>query len=71
MAICLYDEHDRERREKCYREYVTSDGFAALEAVADQRGYRKATIGEVHDSAESRPGAEELFCWRGGLWVKK
>lgn len=71
MAICLYDQHDTERREAYHREYVTADGFAALERSADQRGYRKATISEIHASAESRPGAEELFCWRGGLWVQK
>jgi len=70
MAICLYNKYDNERREESNRVYVTSDGFASLELAANNRGYRKATIGEIHASAECRPGAEELFCWKGGLWAK-
>lgn len=66
----MYDQHDRDRREACHSEYVNSVGFSALESIANQRGYRKATISEVNASAESHTGAEDLFCWCGGLWAK-
>ena len=71
MAICLYNQHDAERRETNHREYIQAAEFPALVSEAKGRGYRKATLSEIHASAESRPGAEELFCWKGGLWVKK
>jgi hypothetical protein len=71
MAICLYDQHDAERREASHREYLQAEGFAELVSAASERGYRKATLSEINASAESRQGAEELFCWKGGLWVKK
>ncbi len=71
MAICLYNVHEAERREAARREYIEAEGFPALVSAAQERGYRKATNREINDSAECNPGAEELFCWRGGLWVKK
>lgn len=71
MAICLYDQHDAERRDASHREYIAADVFPALDSTANERGYRKATLREIHASADSRPGAKELFCWMGGLWVKK
>lgn len=71
MAICLYDQHDVERREASHREYIQAEEFPALDSAASERGYRKATLSEINASAESRQGAEELFCWKGGLWAKK
>jgi len=69
MAINLYSQHEQERREIAASEYLAAPGFAALEAEATRRGYRKATISEINASAECAPWAVELFCWRGGLWV--
>jgi hypothetical protein len=71
MAICLYNQHDAERRDASHREYIQAEGFPGLASAASERGYRKATLSEIHASAESRQGAEELFCWKGGLWAKK
>lgn len=70
MAIDMYDEHAAEQREKRHREYVAHPAFEALQAKALQRGFRKATMQEIHASARSAPFALELFSWRGGLWVK-
>lgn len=70
MAISMYDEHDRERREKCHADYIADPNFAEIEGEARSRGFRKATIDEIHASAESLPFAAELFCWKGGLWAK-
>lgn len=69
MAINLYDQHDTERREAANAAYVESPEFAGLEREASARGYRHATLSEIHASAESAPWAVELYCWRGGLWV--
>jgi len=71
MAICLYNQYDAERRDASHRKYIEAEWFPALSSAANERGYRKATLSEIHASAECRPGAEELFCWIGGLWVKK
>ena len=70
MAICLYDQHESEKREKCHQEYCESEGFLALESKARSKGYRNATINEIYASAEARHGAPDLFCWQGGLWVR-
>ena len=70
MAIDMYDEHAAEQREKCHREYVAHQDFEALQAKALKRGFRKATMQEIHASARSAPFALELFGWRGGLWVR-
>lgn len=70
MAINLYNVHDQERREAANANYVAAPEFPALEAEAAKRGYRHATIAEINANAECTPWAIELFCWRGGLWVK-
>lgn len=70
MAINMYREHEREDRAKAHAAYVAAPEFRAIEAEAQGRGYRHATLSEIEASADSRHGAADLFCWRGGLWVK-
>jgi hypothetical protein len=69
MAVCMYDEHARADRGAAHAAYMADPGFAALEAEAAWRGYRKATLSEINASAESISGAVDLYCWRGGLWA--
>lgn len=72
MAINLYDVHAREGREAAHAEYMAHPGIDALIAEAGKRGYRKATIQEIHASIERSAGwAPDLHAWRGGLWVKE
>lgn len=68
MVTSMYDEYDRQAREAAHLAYIIADDFSDLVIAAAKRGYRKADISEIHASAEKcQP---ELFCWRGGLWVK-
>lgn len=69
MAVNLYNQHDREQREAASAAYVTAQEFAGLEREAAERGYRHASLSEIHASAERAPFAPDLYCWRGGLWV--
>jgi hypothetical protein len=69
MAINLYSQYEQQDREVAAAAYLAAPEFPAIEAEAAQRGYRKATIGEINASANSAPWAVTLFCWRGGLWV--
>lgn len=69
MAISMYTVHEAERREAAHAEYIAAPEFPGLENAAAARGYRHATISEIHASAESRPTAPDLSCWRGGLWI--
>lgn len=69
MAICMYNEYARAERASANEAYLAAPGFTALEAAARDKGFRKATLSEIHASAECHTFAEELFCWRGGLWV--
>jgi len=68
--VNMYDVHEQERREAATLAYIMSPDFKEIAAEAANRGYRKATIQEINASARSAPWAIELFCWRGGLWVK-
>ena len=70
MAVCMYREHDRQERESANADYVACSGFPALAVEAESRGFRKATISEINASAERAQWAPDLYCWRGGLWVK-
>jgi hypothetical protein len=70
MDICIYQQHEKERRESLHKSYVESSDFTRLESIAKKLGYRKANIREINNSAESIQGSEELFCWKGGLWIK-
>jgi hypothetical protein len=70
MAIETGNVYDRARRETAAAEYLTSPEFPAIQADAAKRGHRKATIGEIHASAERTPFAPDVYCWRGGLWIK-
>jgi len=70
MAINLYTQYEQRDREAAAASYLDAPEFLALEAEAAQRGYRKATVSEINASADTAPWAVDLFCWRGGLWVK-
>lgn len=70
MAICLYDQHDQERRRAAHAAYVSAPEYVSTEAEANARGYRKATMQDINASADARHGAPDLHCWRGGLWVR-
>ena len=69
-AVDIGRIHEAERRESAHADYVSSPEFAKLKAEALSKGFRKATLAEIHGSANSAPGAQELFYWRGGLWIK-
>lgn len=69
MAVNIYDVHDMERRAASSAAYIADSEFHAIEAEANARGYRKASIAEIHASAQRASFAPDLFCWRGGLWV--
>jgi hypothetical protein len=69
MAISMYDVHAREKREAAHTAYIADPQFPALAHIAATRGFRKATIGEIHASAERTNFARELYSWRGGLWL--
>jgi hypothetical protein len=72
MAINQSNLDERAAREAATAAYEAAPGFRALCAEADKRGYRKASISEIHAHAERSPWAPaDLFCWKGGLWVKK
>lgn len=70
-AINQYEVYDAERREASHAAYVNRCDFPADEAEAQKRGFRHATISEIHASALSAHWALDLYCWRGGLWVKR
>ncbi|WP_145997170.1 hypothetical protein [Ralstonia mannitolilytica] len=70
MAINLYDQYDAERRAACHAAYEAHQCFPGIAQEAARRGYRHATLSEINASAESMQWAPELFCWRGGLWVR-
>jgi hypothetical protein len=70
MAINMHEQNERERRAVAHAEYIAAPEFAALVEDAKQRGFRHANLGEINASAEVKSHAEDLFCWRGGLWVK-
>ncbi|WP_241300806.1 hypothetical protein [Burkholderia cenocepacia] len=69
MAINLYAEHDRARREAATAAFMADPEFPALEAEARARGFRKATLFEINASADRAQWAPDLYSWRGGLWV--
>lgn len=69
-AIDMYKVYERQAREAAHIAYVSSEHFQSAELEAKSKGFRKATLSELHDSAESARGALDLFSWRGGLWVK-
>lgn len=66
----MSDVYARERREAAHTAFVSAPNYPALEQAARQRGFRKATIGEIHASAERASFACDLYSWRGGLWVR-
>lgn len=70
MTINMYDVQSREHREIAHKDFCLEKEYGSLVDEAKRKGFRHATIGEIHDSAESKQGAEEIFCWKGGLWVK-
>lgn len=70
MTVNNFREYEREDRAKCHAAYTTAPEFRSIEMEALKRGYRNATLSEIEASADSQYGAHELFCWRGGLWIK-
>ncbi len=70
MAVCMYRVFDRGEREAASTAYVSDRQFPALEAEAAMRGYRHATISEINASADRSQMAPDLYCWKGGLWVR-
>lgn len=68
-AVSMWDVYAAQDREKAHNEYINDPNFPAVEAKAKERGYRVATIDEIHASANHAQWAPELFCWAGGLWI--
>ena len=70
MAVCMYRENARQDREAAHTDYCNAPNFPELETKARVRGYRHATIVEIHASADRSAGwAPDLYCWKGGLWA--
>jgi hypothetical protein len=66
----MYAAYERDRREAAHLAYVSDLSFPVIEAEARERGFRKATLSEIHASAENRgPYTPDLYSWKGGLWV--
>ncbi|MBN8516627.1 MAG: hypothetical protein J5X22_20970 [Candidatus Accumulibacter sp.] len=59
-----------DRYDEGYREYTSDPLFPTVEAIANAKGYRKATAAEVRASADSVWHAPDLFSAYGGLWVR-
>jgi hypothetical protein len=71
MVVSMWEIYDRERRERFSAEYISADGFEELCEEAASKGFRKATIDEIHSSLDRGPYSPDLYCWRGGLWVSQ
>ena len=71
MAVCMYREHDQQYRESANAAYVACLRFPSLAEEAGKRGFRHATIVEINASAERAQWAPDLYCWKGGLWVRE
>jgi hypothetical protein len=66
-----YLGNERAERARSHAEYESCGDFPNLQAVALQKGFRRATLSEINASAESKfIDGPDLYCWRGGLWVK-
>lgn len=71
MAIDIYEVHEAEAREISFMAYTTDSYFPVLESKARTLGFRHATIGEIHASANRKSHSDpDLYCWAGGLWVR-
>lgn len=72
-AIHTFEDIQHRDRERAYLAYLAAPEFPEVEAQARARGFRHATLAEVHASAEDPTGLKdglELYCYRGGLWVR-
>lgn len=72
-AIHTFEDIHRRDREKAHQAYISAPEFKAMEAKAKAKGFRHATLAEIHESAENACGVSggiELFTYRGGLWVR-
>ena len=73
-AIHTFEDIHRRDREAAHKAYIAVPGFPTVQAKAQVKGFRHATLAEIHESAESAcgvSGGPELFTYRGGLWVRQ
>lgn len=67
----MYKVYDAETREERYKNYTSDPHFKTLCKKAGEKGFRHATLSEIHSSSESTTVHNvDLYCWAGGLWVK-
>ena len=67
----MYKVYEAEKREDCYKKYTSDPYFKTLCRKADEKGFRHATLSEIHSGAESTTvHSVDLYCWAGGLWIK-
>ena len=67
----MYKVYEAEKREECYKNYTSDPYFKALCRKAYKKGFRHATLSEVHSGAgPATVHSVDLYCWAGGLWVK-
>lgn len=67
----MYKVYEAETREECYKNYTSDPYFTTLCMKAADKGFRHATLSELHSCAESTTVHKvDLYCWAGGLWVK-
>lgn len=72
-AIHTFEDIHRRDRDAAHKAYISAPGFPVVEAKAKAKGFRHATLQEIHDLAENPPGfmnGPELYSYRGGLWVR-
>lgn len=71
MTVDMHKVYDTETREERHKKYTSDPYFDTLNRNAYAKGFRHATISEIHSGAESTTiHTADLYCWAGGLWVK-
>lgn len=63
--VTLNEIYETKARAAAHQAYVNAPEFPALVDAARERGYRHASLYEIESN-----GPSDLFCWRGGLWVR-
>lgn len=69
MGMSMWAVFAREQREAAHKQYMAAPEYPALEREANEKGFRKATLSEIHASLDRDVHAPELYTWRGGLWT--
>lgn len=69
MWFDRWESYDREAREKAHTAYIAQEHYPALVQEAALRGFRPATIDEIHMGAK-RLGLDQ-YRWMGGIWIKE